>query len=330
MFKQKLIILAFFLTPILSLTTLAQNAPKKIKTIIVDAGHGGQDGGAHGGYEGGLNSYEKNVTLAISNKLVAELRKQLPDTKIVPTRTTDIYQNPREKADIANENKGDLFVCIHADAAQLKTGSRIIGHKMVTVYDSKVEWVKKGKKKVKKVTKIPRQVEKPIIEYYKIPTQRSGTSVWIFGAHKTDSKFKAIMQNEDFNIETSSDTTDNEDLGQTTDREAKILADIYVKRYQEKSIRLATFVNDEVEKTGREALGINQRQVGIWVLQATNMPAILVETGFITNYDDERYLNSEKGKQEMAEAITNAVKRYKEQMENPKAATANKDSLGTN
>lgn len=328
MFKQKLIILALTLSPILSLTTLAQNAPKKIKTIIVDAGHGGQDGGAHGGYEGGLNSYEKNVTLAISNKLVAELREQLPDTKIVPTRTTDIYQNPREKADIANANGGDLFICIHADAAQLKTGSRVIGHKMVTVYDSKVEWIKKGKKKVKKVTKIPRQVEKPIIEYYKIPTQRSGTSVWLFGAHKTSDKLKAIMENEEFNVETSSDTAYNKiDFSAP---EKRVLADIYASRYQKRSIILASLVNEEVDKTGREALGINQRQVGIWVLQATNMPSILVETGFITNYDDERYLNSEKGQQEMAEAITNAVKRYKEQMENPKVAAPAKDTLGTN
>jgi N-acetylmuramoyl-L-alanine amidase len=47
------------------------------------------------------------------------------------------------------------------------------------------------------------------------------------------------------------------------------------------------------------------------------MPAILIETGFINNPEDERYLNSEKGQQEMAESITAAVIRYKNQMENP-------------
>jgi N-acetylmuramoyl-L-alanine amidase len=73
-----------------------------------------------------------------------------------------------------------------------------------------------------------------------------------------------------------------------------------------------------VDKTGRPALGVNQRQTGIWVLQATNMPAILIETGFINNPEDERYLNSEKGQQELAEAITSAVIRYKNQIENPK------------
>jgi N-acetylmuramoyl-L-alanine amidase len=54
------------------------------------------------------------------------------------------------------------------------------------------------------------------------------------------------------------------------------------------------------------------------VLQSTNMPAILVETGFINNAEDERYLNSEAGQQELAEAITKAVKRYREILENPK------------
>ena len=107
--------------------------------------------------------------------------------------------------------------------------------------------------------------------------------------------------------------------------EGRIRAKIYADRYQKKSIKLATFVDEEVSATNRNALGINQRQKGIWVLQATNMPAILIETGFITNYDDERYLNSEKGQQELAECIARAVKRYKEEMENPKP-TGNNNS----
>jgi N-acetylmuramoyl-L-alanine amidase len=303
--------------------TAAAQAPQKLGTIIVDAGHGGKDAGAHGGYEGGLNSYEKNVTLAISLKLAALLKKELPDVKVVTTRTTDIYQSPPEKAAIANAaatpNQSNLFVCIHADAANLKTGSRITGYRTVTVYDNKVEWVKKGKKKIKKVTKIPREVEKPIIEYYKIGTQRSGTSVWIFAAHKTSDKLKAIMNEEEFTVEANTDTAYNNIDFSSPER--RMIANIYAKRYQEKSAKIAQLVNDEVEKTGRTALGINQRQVGIWVLQATNMPAILVETGFITNYDDERYLNSEKGQQELAQAITNAIKHYKEDLENPKGGT---------
>jgi len=291
--------------------------PKPIKTIVVDAGHGGQDNGAIGEYESSLRSKEKDITLAVSLKLIAELRKQLPTVNIVPTRTTDIYQNPREKASIANDAKGDLFLCIHADAVNLKTGRRQIGTHMVTRY--KITYTGKGRKK-KKHSK-PYRVEEPLYEYFKIPTKRNGTSVWIFAPHKTSAKLAAIMKEEgDFEIEEGSDTSYNNIDFDTP--EGRAVAQVYAKRFQEKSDRMATLVNEEVEKTGRPALGVNQRQVGIWVLQATNMPAILIETGFISNPEDERYLNSEKGQQELAELITKAVIRYKNQMENPKAAVS--------
>ncbi len=299
------VLMFFLLVPV----SLKSQSTKKIKTIIVDAGHGGKDFGAHGGYEGGLNSYEKNVTLAISNKLVAELRKQLPDVKIVPTRTTDIYQAPPEKANIANENKGDLFLCIHADAVSLQTGRRQTGTRQETRYHVKF----KGKGKHKKKISTPYTVTVPVYEYYKIGSQRSGTSIWLFAAHKTSEKLKAVMNNEDIEIESGSDSVYN-DIDFDTP-EGRIRAKIYADRYQKKSIKLATMVDEEIDKTDRTALGLNQRQKGIWVLQATNMPAILIETGFITNYKDERYINSDKGQQELAECIARAVKRYKEDID---------------
>lgn len=307
--------------------TVAQSG-KSIKTIIVDAGHGGEEPGAHGGYEGGLGSYEKNVTLAISKKLVTELREMLPDVKIVPTRTTDIYQNPREKANIANENKGDLFVCIHADAVVLKTGRRQISTRVETRY--KYTYTGKGKKR-KKIAH-PYSTVVPVYQYYKIGSGRSGTSVWLFAAHKTSDKIAALMKNEEeMQVESSSDSTYNSiDFSAP---EYRMMAKVHADRYQKKSVKLAEYVNDEVAAVGRDALGTNQRQKGIWVLQATNMPAILVETGFITNYEDERYLNSEKGQQEIAECIARAVKRYKEEMEsgkgNSNGTNTDKDTMNT-
>lgn len=314
MFKMNFVIKVLLATLFICPSVFAQTS-KKIKTIIVDAGHGGKDFGAHGGYEGGLNSYEKNVTLEISNKLVAELRRQLPDVKIVPTRTTDIYQSPPEKADIANENKGDLFICIHADAVNLQTGRRQIGSHKETRYHVKYS----GKGRRKKKTSTPYTVTVPTYEYYKIGSQRSGTSIWLFAAHKTSEKLKAVMNNEDLQIESGSDSVYNAIDFDTP--EGRIRAKIYADRYQKKSIKLATMVDEEVDKTDRAALGLNQRQKGIWVLQATNMPAILIETGFITNHDDERYLNSDKGQQELAECITRAVKRYKDDIDHT-ASTA--------
>lgn len=308
--KKRLLFLSLLsLFTSISTSTFAQVA-KKLKTIIVDAGHGGNDVGATGQYENSLRSKEKDITLAISKKLVAELKKQLPELNVVPTRTTDVFQNPREKADIANEAKGDLFLCIHADSGPLKTGRRQIGSRTVTRY--KVTY--KGKGKNRKKISTPYEVTEPVYEHFKLPLTRKGTSVWIFAAHKTSDKLKAIMREEgEFEIETGSDSTYNNFDFNTP--EGRMLAQIYAKRYQEKSDLIAGIVNEEVSKTGREALGVNQRQIGIWVLQATNMPAILIETGFINNPEDERYLNSEKGQQELAETITKAVMRYKEQVE---------------
>ena len=84
----------------------------KINTIIIDAGHGGTDQGARGRY-----STEAQITLAISLKLEQAMKAALPDTRIVMTRNTDIYHNVREKANIANNEGGDLFVWIHVNAA---------------------------------------------------------------------------------------------------------------------------------------------------------------------------------------------------------------------
>ena len=296
---------------LLIIKELPAQTPKLIKTIIVDAGHGGTDVGATGQYENSLRSKEKDVTLAIALKLVDELKRQLPGVKVVPTRTTDIYQKPSEKARIANESHGDLFLCIHADSGPLKQGKRQVGTRMVTKY--KISYTGKGKRRKKHKTAY--EVEEAVYEYFKMPLTRAGTSVWIFAAHKTSDKLRAIMGgDENFEIEASGVDT-LETPFDFNSREGKIIAAIYAKRYQERSDRLAALVNDEVENTGRAALGVNQRQVGIWVLQATNMPAILIETGFINNPEDERYINSEKGQQELAEAITKAVQRYKAQVE---------------
>jgi N-acetylmuramoyl-L-alanine amidase len=289
---------------------------KKLTTIIVDAGHGGSDNGATGQYEGSLRSKEKNVTLAISKKVIEQLQKELPDVKTLPTRTTDIYQDVRDKAKIANELGGQLFICIHADSGPLKTGKRQIGTREETRY--RYTYTGKGRKK-KKIPH-PYSVTVPVYEYFKMPLQRKGTSIWIFAAHKTSDKLKAIMEGgEDFEIETDSESDSTFNSFDFNSPEGRTLAQIYASRFQLRSDLLATYVDAEISRTGRPALGVNQRQVGIRVLQSTNMPAILVETGFINNPEDERYINSEEGQQEIAEAITNAVIRYKKQVEGNKS-----------
>jgi N-acetylmuramoyl-L-alanine amidase len=81
-------------------------------------------------------------------------------------------------------------------------------------------------------------------------------------------------------------------------------------------------VEEQFAKVGRSSHGQKQRQVGIWVLQATAMPSVLVETGYITNREEEDYLNSESGQQEIAECVVNALRNYIGWLEKQQAPAA--------
>ncbi len=81
--------------------------------IAIDAGHGGHDPGA----VGPKGTYEKHVTMAISQKLKALIDKE-PGFKAVMTRTSDYYIYPSKRPELARDRKADLLVSIHADAAE--------------------------------------------------------------------------------------------------------------------------------------------------------------------------------------------------------------------
>ncbi|MFN7494506.1 MAG: N-acetylmuramoyl-L-alanine amidase [Cyclobacteriaceae bacterium] len=83
----------------------------KLQTIVIDPGHGGKDPGTMG-----KKSKEKDVALKISLKLGAYIEKNFPDVKVIYTRKDDKYVALDERADIANRNKAQLFICIHANS----------------------------------------------------------------------------------------------------------------------------------------------------------------------------------------------------------------------
>lgn len=83
-----------------------------INTIVIDAGHGGKDPGCHGD-----NTLEKDVALAISLKLGEFIKNKFPEVNVIFTRKTDVFVELNERAQIANRNNADLFICIHANAA---------------------------------------------------------------------------------------------------------------------------------------------------------------------------------------------------------------------
>ncbi len=89
----------------------AQRAGGREVVIAIDAGHGGHDPGA----VGPKGTYEKHVTLAISERLMALINKE-PGFKAVMTRTSDYYIYPSKRPDVARNKQADLLVSIHADA----------------------------------------------------------------------------------------------------------------------------------------------------------------------------------------------------------------------
>src|SRR5690554_3746964 len=85
--------------------------PTKFKTVVIDAGHGGKDPGAMGKL-----ALEKDIVLAIALKVGAYVKDNMPDVKVVYTRTEDVFIPLDERAEIANRAKADLFVSIHGNS----------------------------------------------------------------------------------------------------------------------------------------------------------------------------------------------------------------------
>lgn len=83
-------------------------------TVVIDAGHGGHDTGAQGSK---YKTNEKDLNLDVSLRLSQLLMDSLPSVQVILTRSTDIFLPLQERADIANKNHADLFICIHTNAA---------------------------------------------------------------------------------------------------------------------------------------------------------------------------------------------------------------------
>lgn len=314
MLKKSLQSLLFFTTFILLSSYTVSRKQKALRTVIIDAGHGimpnGGYNGAHGTY-----SYEDDICLAVALKLVAQLTKEMPEVRIIQTRPTKYIVDLRERAQIANQAKGDLFVSIHVNAMPPVQHRDFTGNKTVVTY------VGKGKKK-KKVTHLV-----PQYHFYTTPNTTKGTQTYIWGAHKNEDKIIAMRENAPMLAEENYSAKYG-DIDPNSP-EFIALSLLKTKQFFRRSATLAGMVEDEFTKVGRTSGGEQQRKVGIWVLQATAMPSVLVETGFITNKSEEDYLNSEAGQQEIAVCVTNAIDNYSAWLDKQQTPTTGQATIAT-
>ena len=92
----------------------AQNNNLGVKTVVIDAGHGGKDPGNLG--TGRYPVTEKHVVLEIALLVGNYINTEFPDVNVIYTRQTDAFVKLSERTRIANEAKADLFISIHCDA----------------------------------------------------------------------------------------------------------------------------------------------------------------------------------------------------------------------
>ena len=100
---------------LISLTTELRAKDKSLglRTVVIDAGHGGKDPGC---VSKDRKTYEKNVVLDISKRFGQKIKERYPDVKVVYTRSTDVYVTLNDRAAIANKNNADIFISIHINA----------------------------------------------------------------------------------------------------------------------------------------------------------------------------------------------------------------------
>lgn len=255
--KIKLLAFLFFLTPLLPFKLLAQGY--KIKTIVIDPGHGGKKPGASGSF-----STEKAIALKVALKLGAKIKHELPDVKVIFTRTKDVDVDLYKRAEIANDENADLFISIHCNS------------------------MPPGNKHIK------------------------GAETLVAGSHRLKEQDAAIRENADIKLEknykSKYDGYDPNNPG------TFILLSLLKNTFRDKSIKFAKLIQTSyISRDKRSSRGVKEQ--GVLVLQRCGMPAVLTEVGFISNKEEEKYINSLKGQNEIAESILAAIKNYKKSVE---------------
>lgn len=139
-----------------------------------------------------------------------------------------------------------------------------------------------------------------------------GTETFSMGLHVANANLD-VARRENAVILLEEDYEANYEGFDPNSPEAYIIFSLYQNVNLDKSLSIAAKVQEKFEKLERINRGV--KQAGFLVLYKTNMPSILIETGFLTNRDEEKYMNSEEGQDSIASSIYEAFLEYKAEME---------------
>lgn len=245
----------------------------KLRTVVIDAGHGGEDVGCLGS-----SSHEKDIALAISLKLGAYLEEKFENLNVIYTRKSDVFIPLANRAEIANRAKADLFICIHANSASNSSAF--------------------------------------------------GTETFVMGNASSESNLRAAKR-ENAAILLEDNYEERYENFDPNSPESYIAMTIVQSAYQHHSVDFAEKVQRQFrERVGRKDRGV--KQAPFLVLHQTTMPSVLIESGFLTNKSEEKFLMSDIGQDYMASAIYRAFKDYKSELERRSGLiTEEKEDVGS-
>lgn len=224
--------------------------PERMIIVALDAGHGGEDPGAIG--PTGL--FEKDVVLAVAQKLRARINAE-PGMRAFMTRESDYFVPLHERVNKARRVQADLFISIHADAF--------------------------------------------------MNPQARGASVFALsenGATSTAARWLAKREN-------ASDLVGGVNVKVRDAHVMRAMLDMSTTAQIQDSMRLGSAVLGQLGKVGRLHKP-RVEQAGFAVLKAPDIPSILVETGFITNPQEEAKLRDEAYQNQLADALMAGIRRY--------------------
>ena len=235
--------------------TLATAAKTNKFTLVIDAGHGGNDAGAIGSL-----TKEKIINLNVALAFGKLVERNCSDVKVIYTRKTDVFIPLHTRADIANRNKADLFISIHTNALPKGRISR-------------------------------------------------GLETYTLGMHRAADNLE-VAKRENEVILYEKDYKQRYQGFDPNSSESYIMFEFIQDHNMAQSVEMAKYVQRRTcASAGRIDKGV--KQAGFLVLRETSMPSCLIELGFISTPDEERFLNTTSGVNQLAQGIYQAFLDYK-------------------